>query len=297
MPSLALLVCAPAAAQDPALPGTSPVADLVATVDGSTVTLDASKSSDPDGTVVSYAWDLDGDGVHETGTGAEPRVERSFPTGTALVASVQVTDDGGATDETTASVEVVGEPEPEPVPVPVPEARVARASQPEPEPSVTAAASGSVTISDFEFGPSTINIGSGDSVTWTNRGPTVHTATANDGSFDSGNLDRGESYTRRFTAAGTYSYICTPHPFMTGRVVVAGSGGGGGGDSGGGDDAGSAGSGTDSDAGAGAGTGSGTDAGSGDLAKTGVDLIAWSLFGFGLFAFGAALRWRLGVTD
>jgi plastocyanin len=212
---------------------------------------------------------------------------------------VRVTDAAGATDEATAAVEVEAVPEAEP--------EAARAAEPdepqEPEPvaktnepTATAAASGSVRISDFEFGPSTININAGDSVTWNNRGPTNHTATANDGSFDSGNLNRGQSYTKRFDSAGTYSYICTPHPFMTGRVVVAGagggsgSGGGSGGGGGGSDDAGDAGA---SDSGA---AGSGDSGSSGDLAKTGVDLIAWSLFGFSLFAFGAALRWRL-VTD
>jgi LPXTG-motif cell wall-anchored protein len=88
------------------------------------------------------------------------------------------------------------------------------------EPVARAAASGSVTISDFEFTPKTITVNEGDTITWTNKGPTLHTATAEDGSFDTGNLDKGESGSATFTSPGTIPYICTPHPFMKGKVVV-----------------------------------------------------------------------------
>ena len=65
-----------------------------------------------------------------------------------------------------------------------------------------------------------LTIAVGDTVTWTNRDTVVHTATSVNGAFDSGDLDVGESYSLTFTAPGTYDYLCTPHPSMTGRIVV-----------------------------------------------------------------------------
>ena len=307
----------------------SPEAALSASESGGTVKFDASSSKDADGTIASYEWDLNGDSVYEKQTGAEPRAEQGYEPGTTLIARVRVTDDGGASDDATAAVVVPAAPEPaaaepapaEPAPSPAagnstplvptrdlgddPEPQAVKSAREEDSPKdggdapVNAAATRSVTISDFEFTPATVNVSVGDTVTWTNRGPTAHTATANGGSFDSGNLNRGQSFSRRFTAAGTFSYFCRPHPFMTGRVVVSASGGGGssssgsgggsGGSGGGSDDSGT-GSGSDSGATAGAGADSGS---SGGLAQTGVDLIPWALFGFGLLVFGAALRYRL----
>ena len=78
----------------------------------------------------------------------------------------------------------------------------------------------SVTISDFQFTPATITIHVGDTVTWTNHGPSAHTATANNGSFNTGVLQKGHSASHTFTTAGTFTYICQIHPFMHGTVVV-----------------------------------------------------------------------------
>ncbi|HSK93481.1 MAG TPA: cupredoxin family copper-binding protein [Candidatus Angelobacter sp.] len=78
----------------------------------------------------------------------------------------------------------------------------------------------SVEIVDFAYAPPEITITVGDSVTWTNRDAIPHTATATDGSWDTGLLDQDESGTITFTAPGTYEYLCTPHPTMTGRVIV-----------------------------------------------------------------------------
>jgi LPXTG-motif cell wall-anchored protein len=90
-----------------------------------------------------------------------------------------------------------------------------------------AAANGSVTIADFQFTPAQITIDQGDTVTWTNDGPTAHSATASDGSFDTGIFPAGESRSHTFDQAGTFSYICTPHPNMHGTVVVRASQSGG----------------------------------------------------------------------
>jgi plastocyanin len=78
-------------------------------------------------------------------------------------------------------------------------------------------------ISDFKFTPGTLTVHVGDTVTWTNDGPTNHTATADDGSFNTGTLKKGQSASHTFTKAGTFAYICAIHPFMKGKVVVEAS--------------------------------------------------------------------------
>jgi plastocyanin len=88
-------------------------------------------------------------------------------------------------------------------------------------PAATAAASSGhrVVISDFAFHPSTLTVPAGTKVTFVNQDSTVHTAT-DSGSFDSGNLKQGQSYTYTFTKPGTYDYICGIHQYMHGTVVV-----------------------------------------------------------------------------
>jgi plastocyanin len=62
-------------------------------------------------------------------------------------------------------------------------------------------------------------------VRWVNGGVAPHTATARDGSFDSGFLSTGDGFSRTFNAPGTIEYFCTIHPAMTGTVIVTGAGG------------------------------------------------------------------------
>jgi len=111
------------------------------------------------------------------------------------------------------------------------------AEAPAPNTKAIAAASGSVTIADFSFTPGSITINQGDTVTWVNNGPTGHSATANNGEFNTGILKAGQSASHTFANAGTFSYYCLPHPFMKATVVVqaaqtGGSGGAGNGSSG-----------------------------------------------------------------
>ena len=77
-----------------------------------------------------------------------------------------------------------------------------------------------VAIADFAFAPATLTITAGDTVTWTNEDQIEHTATSTTGAFDSGLLGQGASYSFTFTTPGTYAYLCTPHPSMTGQIVV-----------------------------------------------------------------------------
>jgi plastocyanin len=85
---------------------------------------------------------------------------------------------------------------------------------------VTLAADRDVVIDDFAFSPGSVEIRAGDTVTWINRDAVPHTATARNGSFDTGLFGEGESRAVRFRVPGTYRYVCTPHPDMTGTVVV-----------------------------------------------------------------------------
>lgn len=84
----------------------------------------------------------------------------------------------------------------------------------------TQLASNEVTIQNFAFGPATVTVKVGDTVTWTNMDLTGHSATADDGSFDTGVLSQGKSGSVTFDTAGTFTYHCTPHPNMKGTVVV-----------------------------------------------------------------------------
>jgi len=96
----------------------------------------------------------------------------------------------------------------------------ASAAAAEPAPA-SPKAPGSVTMIDFAFSPATVTIGVGDSVTWTNDGEEPHTATGD--AFDTGVVSPGGSGSASFSSPGSFSYICTIHPFMKGTVVVEGS--------------------------------------------------------------------------
>ncbi len=63
-------------------------------------------------------------------------------------------------------------------------------------------------------------IGVNNTVTWVNNDSVPHTVTAADGSFNSGNLAAGASYSYTFTTAGTFKYSCNYHAWMTGTVIV-----------------------------------------------------------------------------
>lgn len=81
-----------------------------------------------------------------------------------------------------------------------------------------------IVIEGMQFTPTRLTIRPGDSVTWVNKEIVAHTATTPASAkrpFDSGMLAVGQSWTRSFTAAESYDYICTYHPTMTGVIEVA----------------------------------------------------------------------------
>jgi predicted lipoprotein with Yx(FWY)xxD motif/plastocyanin len=68
-----------------------------------------------------------------------------------------------------------------------------------------------VTIKDFKFGSGPLTVAPGTTVIWTNTDAAPHTVTADDKSFDSGNLNTGATFKYTFTKAGTYPYYCLYH--------------------------------------------------------------------------------------
>jgi plastocyanin len=77
-----------------------------------------------------------------------------------------------------------------------------------------------VKIDNFSFGPGTLTVPVGTTVTWTNRDDIPHTAVSTDGAFKSKVMDTDEKFSYTFTKAGTFPYFCSIHPKMTGKVVV-----------------------------------------------------------------------------
>lgn len=77
-----------------------------------------------------------------------------------------------------------------------------------------------VSIDNFTFAPAEITIAPGTTVKWVNRDDIPHTVVEATRSFKSKALDTDDSFTMTFAAAGSYSYFCSLHPHMTGKVIV-----------------------------------------------------------------------------
>jgi plastocyanin len=84
----------------------------------------------------------------------------------------------------------------------------------------SSAAMAAVKIDNFVFGPQTLTVSVGTTVTWTNSDDIPHTSVSTEGVFKSKVLDTDEKFSYTFTKPGTYPYYCTIHPKMTGKVVV-----------------------------------------------------------------------------
>ena len=80
-----------------------------------------------------------------------------------------------------------------------------------------------VSVVDFAFAPSTVQVPVGGAVVWRLDGSAPHTATSLDGGFDSGILQPGGEFTHRFDERGTFDYVCALHPQMKGSVEVIGT--------------------------------------------------------------------------
>ena len=77
-----------------------------------------------------------------------------------------------------------------------------------------------VKIDNFSFLPATITVPAGTTIRWTNHDDIPHTVVSDEKTFKSKVLDTDQEYTFTFSKPGTYSYFCSIHPHMTGKVVV-----------------------------------------------------------------------------
>lgn len=80
--------------------------------------------------------------------------------------------------------------------------------------------SNEIEISSFSFLPATVTVTVGTTITWSNLDSVTHTVTSETDLFDSGNLARKATFSHSFTDHGTFSYYCTIHPQMRGKVIV-----------------------------------------------------------------------------
>ena len=84
----------------------------------------------------------------------------------------------------------------------------------------TQAAGATVTVADMAFSPAQVRVRMGESVTWTFRDTISHTATSDNGFFDTVAASGGASRSVRFPSAGSFAYHCSFHSMMRGRVTV-----------------------------------------------------------------------------
>jgi len=87
----------------------------------------------------------------------------------------------------------------------------------DPQPTAT-----EVKIDNFSYGPATVTVAAGTTVTWTNHDDIPHTVVSVDEpkAFKSKVMDTDEKFSYTFTKAGTFTYFCSIHPKMTGTIVV-----------------------------------------------------------------------------
>lgn len=96
-------------------------------------------------------------------------------------------------------------------------------SDPTPTADSSQVQTSSINIQNFAFSPAKVTVKKGTKVTWTNKDSTKHDISPDDGGLSfpkSELLGQNESHSFTFTAAGTYSYHCSPHPYMKGTIEV-----------------------------------------------------------------------------
>ena len=78
-----------------------------------------------------------------------------------------------------------------------------------------------VTIDNFSFSPNPLTLSVGATVTWTNHDNVPHVVSSADNQFKQSTvLKTGQSFSHTFVTTGTYSYFCSIHPRMTGKIIV-----------------------------------------------------------------------------
>ena len=89
------------------------------------------------------------------------------------------------------------------------------------EPAPAKATKSEVVIDNFSFSPKTFTVTPGATMTWINHDNVPHVVTSTDDQFKkSPVLKTGHCFSNTFATAGTYSYFCSIHPRMTGKIIV-----------------------------------------------------------------------------
>lgn len=86
--------------------------------------------------------------------------------------------------------------------------------------AAAAARTRSVTIENLRFNPATLAVHRGERIVWVNQDLFPHTVTATDKAFDSGSIAAGGSWSYVANQAGQFSYGCSFHPTMAGKLQV-----------------------------------------------------------------------------
>jgi len=92
---------------------------------------------------------------------------------------------------------------------------VARAAEPR-----APAAGYVIELAQFAFTPTALTVPAGTTVRWKNLDGEPHTIVSIDGLFRSGALDQGDAFEYAFSKPGSYRYVCSIHPQMTGTIIV-----------------------------------------------------------------------------
>src|SRR5580765_6463471 len=87
------------------------------------------------------------------------------------------------------------------------------------EEEMTARDAHEVALDNFSFTPASVAVPAGTTITWTNRDDVPHNVVSTEHRFKSPVLDTNERFSHRFEAPGTFTYFCSLHPKMTGRIV------------------------------------------------------------------------------
>ena len=116
--------------------------------------------------------------------------------------------------QTTDAVQETGGAATDPTRVPAETTAPAESATPAPNSTIT------VDISNHAFNPAQLNVAPGTTVTFVNNDTEPHTATADNGVFDTGVLEPGSSFDVFFDGSGTVAYHCELHPDMQGSIVV-----------------------------------------------------------------------------
>jgi plastocyanin len=155
------------------------------------------------------------DGAFESGTlGSGGSYKRTFASAGTFDYLCAFHSDMTGTVVVKAAGGAAPAPTPRPSPTPTPTAATPTPAEPD------APADVEIEARDFVFGPESVSVPAGTRVTWQNVGVAPHTVTADDGTFDSDLIASGASLSRTFDAPGTFAYLCTFHPDMTGIVEV-----------------------------------------------------------------------------